>query len=105
MKQEIYEQLKKISERLKKEYQAKDVILFGSYVTGKATDDSDVDLLIIAPTNERFFERMAKVRGLIRNLRKGLAVSPVVLTDHELRKRVRIGDQFIKEILEKGIRL
>jgi len=35
MNQEIYERLQKISERLKKEYRAEKVILFGSYARGK----------------------------------------------------------------------
>ncbi len=68
MKQEIYERLKKISERLKKEYNAEKVILYGSYAWGDPTEDSDIDLSIIAETNERFFERMATVRMLMRDL-------------------------------------
>lgn len=105
MNQEMLERLRKISERLKKEYHAEKVILYGSYATGEATEDSDVDLFIIAPTNERFFERMATVRGLIRDLRNGLPVAPMVLTPKEVEQRVKIGDQFITEIIEKGIYL
>jgi predicted nucleotidyltransferase len=103
MNQEIFRRLRKISERLKKEYHAEKVILYGSYATGEATEDSDVDLFIIAPTNERFFERMATVRGLIRDLRNGLPVSPIVLTPEEVEKRRRKGDQFVQQILEEGI--
>ena len=47
MNQEISERLQKISERIKKEYHAERVILFGSYAKGEATEDSDVDLLVI----------------------------------------------------------
>ena len=72
---------------MKKEYNAEKVILYGSYVTGTATEDSDVDLLIIAPAKERFFERMATVRGIIRSLRNGLPISPVVLTPEEIELR------------------
>jgi len=105
MNQEIFQRLRKISERLKKEYHAEKVILYGSYATGEATEDSDVDLFIIAPTHERFFERMATVRGLIRDLRNGLPVSPIVLTPEEVEKRRRKGDQFVQQILEEGIML
>lgn len=102
MNQDIYERLRKISERLKKEYHAEKVILYGSYARGEASEDSDVDLFIIAPTKQRFFERMATVRGLIRDLRNGLPVAPIVLTPEEVEKRIKIGDQFIIEIIEKG---
>lgn len=97
--------IKAISERLKKEYNAEKVILFGSYARGETTEDSDVDILVIAPTTERFFERMATVKRLIRDLRNGLPVAPIVLTQEELDKRIEIKDQFLEEILEKGVEL
>lgn len=105
MNKEIHKLLRKISERLKKEYHAERVILFGSYATGKYTQDSDVDILVIAPTKERFFERMASVKRLIRDLRNGLPIAPVALTPEEIEKRKKAGDQFIIEILEKGLLL
>lgn len=105
MNKEIHNRLKKIGERLKKEYQAEKVILYGSYAAGEATEDSDVDLFIIAPTDERFFQRMATVLGLVRDLYKGLALSPIVLKPEEVRQRLKVGDQFVQEILETGIKL
>ena len=105
MNQEIYERLKKVSERLKKEYHAEKVILFGSYARGEATEHSDVDLFIIATTEERFFERMATVLRLVRDLYKGLALSPVVLQPAEVEERLKKGDQFIKDILVSGVEL
>ena len=105
MNQEIHERLKKISERLKKEYHAEKVILYGSYATGDATEDSDVDILVIAPTDERLFERMATVLGLVRDLYNGLALSPIVLRPEELAERLKVGDQFVQEILETGVEL
>jgi predicted nucleotidyltransferase len=103
MKRDISERLQNISELLKKRYNAERIILFGSYAKGEAIDDSDVDLLVIAPTKERFFQRMATVRGLIRDLRNGLPIAPIVLTDEEVEKIIKIGDQFIREIVEEGI--
>ncbi len=105
MSEEIFTRIKRIAERLKKEYNAERVILFGSYARGEATEDSDIDLLIIASTEERFFERMASVRKIMRYLRNGLPCAPIVLTRQELEKRIRIGDQFIREILKKGVSL
>ena len=103
MNKEIHTRLRKISKRLKKEYSAQKVILFGSYATGKETKDSDVDLFIIASTKERFFERMATVKRLVRDLRNGFPISSIVLTPAELEKRKKVGDLFIKEILKTGI--
>jgi len=97
--------MKKISERLKKSYNAEKVILFGSYSRGKETEDSDVDILVIAPLKEKFFDRIALTKRLIRDLRNGLPVSPIILTPEETEKRTKIGDQFILDILENGVSL
>ncbi len=105
MNQELSERLHKISNRLKDEYHAEKVILFGSYTTGTAKEDSDVDILVIAPTKERFFERMASVRRIIRDLRDGIPVAPIVLAPEELEERKKMGDQFIIGILGKGLHL
>ncbi len=99
------DRVEEISERLKEEYDAQAVILFGSHARGEATEDSDVDILVIAPATERFFERMARVLELVRDLYDGLALSPIVLRPEEVSERLRIGDQFVQEILEEGIRL
>lgn len=105
MTRELNKRLQAIGNKIKKEYRAERVILFGSYAKGDATEDSDVDLLVVAPTKERFFERMASVRRLIRDLRDGLPVSPIVLTPGELEKRRQAGDPFVREILQTGVSL
>ena len=103
MNEEIFSRLKKIAERLKKEYKAERVILFGSYATGDATEESDIDLFIIAPTSERFFQRMATALKLIRDLKKGIPIELIVLTSDEVKERIEIGDQFVEQIIEEGI--
>ncbi len=105
MKREMNKRLQTIGNKIKQEYRAERVILFGSYAKGDATDDSDVDLLVVAPTKERFFEGMASVRRLIRDLRDGLPVSPIVLTPGELEKRRQAGDPFVREISQTGVSL
>jgi predicted nucleotidyltransferase len=86
MKREILYRMKRISERLKEKYDANTVILFGSYARGEETEDSDIDLLVIAPSKERFFDRIASAKRLIRDLRDGLPVAPIVLTPEEQTK-------------------
>ncbi|NWF52924.1 MAG: nucleotidyltransferase domain-containing protein [Nitrospirae bacterium] len=102
MNQEIYKRFKKVSEWLKKKYHAEKVILFGSYARGDATEDSDADILVIAPTNERMFERMATVSRLVRDLRNGLPISSIVLTPEEFKDKLIKGDVFIQTIIEEG---
>lgn len=96
--------IRNISQRLREQYSAREVIFFGSFARGERNGDSDIDVLIITNTKERFFERQASVRRLLRDLRKGIPISPIILTPDELEERKRIGDQFVLEILETGIR-
>jgi|SRR3990172_6012479 len=105
MKPELTNRFRAIGQKLRRDYRADKVILFGSYARGEETEDSDVDILVIAPTRERFFQRMATVRRLIRGLRNGFPVAPIVLTVRELEKRQKLGDPFVREILETGIPL
>lgn len=105
MNEQLSNRLKEISERLKKEYGAEKVILYGSYAKGEETPDSEVDLFIVAATNERFFERVAMVSRLIRDLSNGLPVSPIVLAPTEVDERKKMDDQFVTQILEEGVYL
>jgi len=105
MTPELTNRLRSIGEKLRRDYRAEKVILFGSYARGEETADSDVDILVVAPTKERFFQRMATVRRLIRGLRDGFPVAPIVLTVRELEKRQKLGDPFVREILETGVPL
>jgi predicted nucleotidyltransferase len=82
--------IKAISNKIKKDYNARQVILFGYYARGEATEDSDVDILVIAPTTERFFQRMATVLRIVRDLRKGIPLSPIVLRPDEIKSRIKI---------------
>ena len=93
----------KIAEFCKRNHIRK-LLLFGSVLHGDFRPDSDIDLLIISESKERFFERQATVRRLLRDLKKKIPVSPIVLTPQELEDRKKCGDQFINEILETGIR-
>ena len=96
--------VKAIAKRLKDQYGAKEVILFGSYATGEETEESDVDLLVIAESQEGFFARQATVRRLLRDFKKKISLSPIILTPGELNERRSRGDQFIETIIETGIR-
>jgi len=43
------------------------------------------------------------VKRIIYNPERKIPVSPLVYTPKELEERLRIGDDFIKEIVQKGV--
>ena len=59
------------------------VILFGSYATGNAQDDSDVDLLVVERGLRNKRAEMVRLRNLVRPLR--IPVDIIVVSEDEFR--------------------
>ena len=75
------------------------MLLFGSYADGSATEDSDVDLLVILPFEGKSVYQSVAMR---MKLRPAFPVDLIVRTPEQLEKRLNMGDCFLKEITEKG---
>lgn len=103
MKRKIKPILSDIVEKIKSEYKPLKIILFGSYAYGNPVEDSDIDLLILKNSSKRRVDRFVLVKRIIYNPERKISVSPLVYTPKELEERLRIGDDFIKEIVQKGV--
>jgi len=95
--------ISKIAKKIKEEYKPEKIILFGSYAYGKPTIHSDIDLLIIKNTKARHIDRAVRIREIVREENRHVAIEPLVYTPEEINKRLKIEDDFIKEIIEKGV--
>ncbi len=95
-------ELDKIVRQVVDTYQPEKVILFGSYAYGEPDADSDIDLLIIKKTSERFIERWVNVRQIVSDPERSISFDPIVLTPDEVQERLAAGDQFVEEIIKKG---
>lgn len=91
-----------IVEKLVAGYAPQRVILFGSYAYGDPQPDSDIDLLIIKETPERFIDRWVTVRRILSDPKRTVPLETLVLTPEEVSRRLAIGDQFVAEIMKKG---
>jgi len=100
---DISEALQDIVRKLVEGYSPQKVILFGSHARGDASEDSDIDLLIIKDTEKPPAERWQAVKRLLRERGRRIPVSPLVYTSEEIAHRIAMKDFFIMEILEKGI--
>ena len=95
-------EIERIVKRIAEGYRPLKVILFGSHVWGEPTEDSDIDLLIVKETSERFIDRWVSVRELIADPERRIPVSPIVVTPGELQRRLAGGDQFFQQIVARG---
>jgi len=89
--------------KLRSEYEPLKIILFGSFAYGNPTKDSDIDLLILKNTDKRRADRFVEVKRIIYNPDLKIPIFPLVYTPEELEEWLKIGDDFVKEILRKGI--
>lgn len=96
----LEESLEDIKQRLVKELDPQQIILFGSHAYGQPDADSDVDLLIVMNSHERPVARAARVSRLLRP--RPFPIDILVRTPEEIRYRLEIGDQFMREIVERG---
>ena len=92
-----------IIHRIISQYDPDKIILFGSYAFGRPTPDSDIDLLIVKESSQPSLQRRIAIRKIIRNPHRKIPVETLVMTPSEIEKRIEIGDQFIQEIIERGL--
>ena len=76
------------------------IILFGSFAHGKATPDSDVDLLVIVESDRNPHARSAQISEVLYP--RPFPVDIIVRTPTEVNERLEIGDCFFHEIMNKG---
>lgn len=94
------DQINNIVNKIVLEAKPEKVILFGSHAWGEPTKDSDLDFFVIQQSNERRLEREIKLHEAI--FPAGIAVDILAYTPEEVDRRLKIGDFFIKKVLNKG---
>jgi predicted nucleotidyltransferase len=87
------------SDTLAREFEPERIILFGSHARGEASEDSDVDLLVIMPYEGHPTRKAIEIR---RRLRAGFPLDLLVRSPTELRRRLENNDWFLHEIMEQG---
>ncbi len=92
-------QISEYVHRMADRFHPQRVILFGSYAYGHPSPDSDVDLLVVMPHQGHPAVMASEIR---KNVRSGFPLDLVVRSPEEIRRRISIGDVFIKEVLERG---
>ena len=76
------------------------VILFGSYARGDATEDSDLDLMVIEPEVVNQFDEMVRLRNVMGDMPVG--VDLLVYSDREAFRRSQVPGTLLYWAFKEG---
>ena len=93
----VLDELKGLVSRLVKKYRAEYAILFGSYARGEATEESDIDIIIVGGKNFSALDVLAFGEELRELTNKKVDA-------FELRE-VEKNSEFYQNILREGVRI
>ena len=92
-------EIRQLSDTIVREFRPERVILFGSYASGTAREDSDIDLLVVMHFRGN---RVRKAVEILDKIKTRAAVDLMVRTPEDVQRRVGLNDFFLKSILDKG---
>ena len=96
------EQIQEVCEAIVGRFNPEKIVLFGSYATGEPNSDSDVDLLVVMPFEGSPFRQAAAILDHIVHTVGVIPMDLLVRTAEQVQERLKIGDSFMREILERG---
>ncbi len=78
-----------------RKFQPQRIILFGSYASGTATRDSDVDLIVVMPYRGSSTDQVVRIRGLAE---APFPMDLMVWKPGQMRRK----DSFTRAVLDDG---
>jgi len=93
------QQIHEFVDRIAREFDPERVILFGSYADGTATEDSDVDLLVVMPFPGKSLTQSVKT---LVQADPHFPADLLARRPEDTERRYRQGDPLIRSALDKG---
>jgi len=77
-------------------------LLFGSLARGTQSERSDIDLIVVRQTNERFVERPTEILMMLYEKLRGWAIDVLVYTPEEYERMLAHGNFFLTRAVREG---
>lgn len=94
-----FDEIKARAQIIAQKYNPEKIILFGSYANGRASTDSDVDLLIIMNTKQSSYELSSEIA---LTLDHSFPLDIIIKTPEQISERLKMNDFFIQDIFNHG---
>lgn len=91
--------IQNISDQIRREFAPRKIILFGSHSWGTPSDDSDVDLLVVAQFEGKPWRFAVEIRDRIKPT---IPLDLMVRTPEQLQERLAKHDMLLTEIVTRG---
>lgn len=104
MYNDIQKTLKELTTTLSKELKGtvRSIVLYGSVARKKATEDSDIDVLVVIPDDMESYRKVSRISYGI-DLKNSTVTSAVCFTPEEIETLVNDGSPFIEDVLKEGV--
>jgi len=99
-KSQFDKEIQNIVQQLINLYKPEKIILFGFLAKGQIEEGTDIDLFIIKSDVPEF--GVDRIRQLDELIKYKLATDFIVYKPYEFEQRLKLGDPFIKNIVEEG---
>ena len=93
------EAIRDLSARIAEKFHPEKIVLFGSYAYGTASEDSDVDLLVILPFQGKGFRMSLEI---LNTVDPPFPVDLIARRPDDTDRRYTQGDPLIREALDRG---
>ncbi len=90
--------IRRFAQEIAAKFRPEKIILFGSYADGHLHEESDVDLLVVMPTNNEIDQAVR----ITLAFESPFPLDLIVRTPKRLERDVKEGDWFLREVLAKG---
>lgn len=95
-------QIHQLAQKIRDKFNPDRILLFGSHAYGVPGKNSDIDLLVVMRTTISVRKQAYLIR---RELESTEPIDIIVRTPEQIEERIRLGDFFIKQIIERGAEL
>lgn len=92
-----------MTDRIVRQFAPIRIVLFGSRARGEATEDSDIDLLVVLPHADDPREESVAVMTALSDLE--ISKDVIVTTPEEIAKRGHVLNSLLRNALEEGMTL
>jgi predicted nucleotidyltransferase len=90
--------IRRTARQIADQFEPDRIILFGSYAYGNPGPDSDVDLLVVMGARDETNQAI-RIRRAVEH---PFPCDIIVRTPKNLRRRLELGDWFLREIVRRG---